>query len=785
MALGFPPNPTNGQIFESEPGIFYRYAAVQNAWIRIDGIRNLDLATPLRDGLMSSADFIKIEGLIIPPPQATMKADTCNIIYGTGRVGLYSTNDSLDISPTLEVINRVAGKLIGDERMWHIHNNTYGYSFSLNVDQLIEELESRGSISYGGTPGKKGKRGAKGADGADRLETGPEGFLGEDGINAEFLGVLQQEEANFETTTAGKNRAIVDLGVERVSEEENYIVATRANIGSSDACPDKVKPININSPWLVVIDDDINKVTRRLVKRNESDCTIACEICSSTLYHLNIDPILSDIEQRFRTVAAHRKARKEAIVTKWVQVMIQAFNEQKWAICCALENCRSRYRNERTRQYLETQRIQAAQADFSLIVDGMDDRVVIDMDPDKDCAVDGGTATVSSDDDCVGCHLEITLDPSANSGIEDDAFVAELPAGEYIAQVTECCPFFYVRGEYRLDNLNIGYRRQVTFDPNRDIMPLPPQDDIVRFPNLGTFEDNEAARLAYNFQTIAFIHAGGSIRLWFTDDNAADNGGTVKICIRPARCYEEEGTGGTGPVGFDCSMFFAHIDWYERGWRIGACCGADLEIDGTRYLVVRRSIGADVTCGGGESETTDCVSEFAANVRYLWGASNDDGKLPEKTFLRVELEGFWQDGDLLYCTYNSIDRQVYIYREPSRATLIGTFMTIFATPEGPVPAGEVFVSGLLEGVVVVNKVIPSTESFDFDFIVARHSGHPAIAWPTTNGEEFLTKPTSGYVGFVRDEEMSNAIIDKLIAGDVNAAKGDPATNIPFVIFAAL
>ncbi len=59
-----------------------------------------------------------------------------------------------------------------------------------------------------------------------------------------------------------------------------------------------------------------------------------------------------------------------------------------------------------------------------------------------------------------------------------------------------------------------------------------------------------------------------------------------------------------------CSMAASHLEFYERGWRIGECCGAYVNVHGTGFLVIYRSIGIDMACGGGESLTTPCIAKF-------------------------------------------------------------------------------------------------------------------------------------------------------------------------------
>lgn len=130
-----------------------------------------------------------------------------------------------------------------------------------------------------------------------------------------------------------------------------------------------------------------------------------------------------------------------------------------------------------------------------------------------------------------------------------------------------------------------------------------------------------------------------------------------------------------------CEMHHKQVEWYERGWRIGACCGALVEIDGVKWIVVKRSIGIDVSCGGGESEENPCIKQAIEN-------------------------------------------------------------------------GE---------------------------------GHPAIAWPTINGEEFIGRPTSGFARFTKDQELSNTILSALLSGSAIEYRGNMTFNdvndkIPFILF---
>lgn len=135
----------------------------------------------------------------------------------------------------------------------------------------------------------------------------------------------------------------------------------------------------------------------------------------------------------------------------------------------------------------------------------------------------------------------------------------------------------------------------------------------------------------------------------------------------------------TIPPTDGCQMHWKQIEWLERGHRIGASCSFYVEIDGMAFIVVKRSIGIDMSCGGGESPDNPCVLTF--------------GNTPQ--------------------------------------------------------------------------------------------GHPAIAWPSINGEEFIGKPSSGYITFIKDDELSSKIMDKLLRGEVTYIHGDPNNTIPWILFPSI
>ena len=679
MPIVFPPEPSDGLIFEAAPGLFYQFSASENTWIRVDGFDALGLATGAKDGLMSKDDLIKINDLLLPPPRITITAEGCNFTFNEGTIGFRSSKGDLLIENELELRNKVGDTVVVNRVPWQIHENTFGYNFTVDLDKLLEEMESRGNLNFRGTIGLQGDKGDVGEDGIDELETGPQGAAGEDGANVPFLGTLTQEPSGFEIV-GESNRAVVDIRAEKISKDENFLVLTRANIGNLDACPALVKPKNFKSPFVLVIDDNPE---RTIFRKDiiQDDCGQSCALCSS-LFFLDMDKLIDQVFDRFRELVIELKGAKETLANSWLTTMIGVFNQQRDAICCALENCESRNRNQDERRYIEQSRIQAAQSDFALTIDGVDDRETIDTDGltksllPPECPQPGGDVNPGLPD-CIDCELEVIIDGRLNSPTLNQAIVANLPAGDYIAEITDCCIAINSQKSLFTGRVKFGYESEDG-----------PKEIIV--PDFGNIPDEEDAKDAYIGIKFSFVHVGGEVRAWFPDPIPQDNSGFVTLCIKAASCFEfaTEPTAQdftVFPVPDTCEMPVSQLIWYERGWRIGACCGAHVSIGSAQFIVVKRSIGIDTTCGGGESLTTECISGFI-----------NSGK-----------------------------------------------------------------------------------------------GHPAIAFPTIDGEEFFGKPITGTQQFTEDDGLSELILQKIQDGqaiEVKSSNGNDkdkvVENIPFILFPA-
>jgi len=380
------PNPTEGEIIEVYPGVFYQYSHSTNSWIRLNGYHSIKPATPVSAGLMTKEDYIKIEGLLKAPPKTRLSSNKCSATFEGGTIGFYSRDGSVLVEDYLDLYE--TGKTTREQ--WHIHEDTWGFNFRINLQFLIEEMKKRGNLISENMVGPKGLDGEKGPPGVNKLDTGPMGPDGLPGNNAPFAGTLVSN--NLMVTD--KSKAVVDVAVEEVSPEENYLVIYKGTIGPKNLCTKKVNVQNVQSTWL-------------LVRRNKEVCGTGCQgnavVSNCETAYLDIEVITDAITEYFNSLIMVVKQERETLVREWLKTMMYTFNDQKYALCCGLENCMSRKRNEDERRYIETQRIAAAAAGYKVLIsdrtDGEDvpephTKIEVDMDKYKTCDGPGWQPTV-------------------------------------------------------------------------------------------------------------------------------------------------------------------------------------------------------------------------------------------------------------------------------------------------------------------------------------------------------------------------------------------------------
>lgn len=530
----FPKNVPDKTIFQTEDDIYYIYISSDNSWNRLPGVDQLGIATELKDGLMSSADLKKLEDLIIPPPQTSIKGEQCSTAYKDGSIGLYTGDDYLNIKDTLTTLN--AGNIT--ENAFDLHRNTYGIDWTVNIENLFQDIEKLGNLRKRAIQGNKGSKGKKGNDGIDKLDTGPVGDVGETGLNAPWQGSIIPEAINFEQIKANSNRAIVDLTTEEISDSENYLVVKRANIGNVDASPTLINPMDGESPWIMVLDLKASQA-QKIIENAACTDRIVCRSTTSSIYYLNMESILQSFENRFNELLDILKQTKEQIVVDWLQVMVKMFVQQKAAICCALENCRSRKRNQDEKRYIEQARIQAAQANLNIEIDNPADRIIVDLNTDRSCQVistNAGSVTFGDADDCNDCAVRIVVDGASNAGNESNAVAFSLPAGEYIINMEDCCINDSALKAKWNGRLNVKFNHQSISTAGNGPVTV----RTINLLDCGDYEDLEDARTNYIGTTTQISHAGGNIYIWSPDKYPQDNEGSITLCFKKIECYGDD-----------------------------------------------------------------------------------------------------------------------------------------------------------------------------------------------------------------------------------------------------
>jgi len=635
MSIPFPPDPQNGIIVEVDPGIYYQYDKSSKSWIRLQGFNQfINVATPYDDGLMSKEDYIKLNGLLNPPPNTSITSDDCDFTFRQGFYGFRSIDEDIIIEVELDLYGQ---NDVYTKSVFKIHENTYGINFRTNIEKLVYELNRRGLIKQEKIPGPQGKQGKRGPKGINNLDTGPVGKTGPSGNNAAWPFDLV-EDTSAKLTAPG--RGIVDVTTEEISPDENYLVITKGNVGNFQYCPEKLKPSNVRSPWLLVVDERPETIkvlkecgTTTVGRCNNELCgadTKPIRYCTTKLYYVDMTYIEDQVKERFEELLAEMKAAKEKIVNDWLNTMIKIFEEVKKSVCCATQNAISKQANRAMRERIEELRIQAAQADLKLVLGFARDAaynfnickgnktVPVEEPPirPKVCPVSvngcdyppmrppGGHPLKSfmsnisrAIDSCADVETFV-LDCKNNIG-EPTGVYKDVPSGDYYINISICCNYDTL---YKVYNMPLA----VVYSQDGSNKTLYTSDD-------SGFSDLNDANNAYCGLSLKFRHDGGPMAMYI---NSSNGSGIVTATLKDATCVEQSIACATAPVfptgdpgapdQITCDVDAQTVQWYEAGWRSGACCGVWLTAGGQQWIIVKRSLENDTTCGGGASPNEPC-----------------------------------------------------------------------------------------------------------------------------------------------------------------------------------
>lgn len=347
----FPSNPTHGAIFELQAGSYFKYDATLRSWIKIvSNTIQLALATPTNNGAMSAEDLKKLNRLVLAPPKSSITGTECFAPFSGGNIA-FSADKYISVNGDLTLRNIDArGDVISKQQPFKIHQHTNGFDFTVDLPSLIEELKRRNQFNVTGKRGTKGVTGKRGATGPDTILTGPPGTQGASGTTPP-CGLSVEPDVLKVVPKTGTNKALVKVNVVK-DETDNLkyrLIFDRQAIGPVGFAADKFNVRNDYSSWALAIATD--NVTDTPVAECDSQQYANVPM---PVYYIDIDPIIESIHQEFLKEVGALKTGYEDIVKYWIQTMSDLFDEQKAALCCALQFCMSSTKGATIRQHIES-----------------------------------------------------------------------------------------------------------------------------------------------------------------------------------------------------------------------------------------------------------------------------------------------------------------------------------------------------------------------------------------------------------------------------------------------
>lgn len=483
------------------------YDPALNAYIDLNVTSaTVTLATPVKSGLMSKEDFTKLNKLYFPSPTSTISSEDCRtedgreLRFKRGILRFYGSEFvKVEDTAALKNIN-YQGDILSELTPYQIHTHTNGININVDTDKLIRYLEDNKRIIIQGKKGAKGASGAQGDRGADRVLSGPQGDKGDDGI-ARPCTLSVEPEILENRPISGLSQAIVGAYVKTdpVNPKKYSLVFERQSVGRQDLTADKLNVKGSSSNWILFTPQTAGV---------------------SDIFFLDIEPILNEMESQYNKRALNLKAEYEEKVQTWVQAMSDLFDQQKAAICCALQYCRSAQINIDTRRHIESLAATALpDATLSFCPKTSPDAEFIniqdscaDMDTDKPecfkrpdimCEVQGQAQAQKLNDEVV---------VSAFSNIDSiSAATLDLPAGRYILTIKETDS--YIDGQYSV-KIKIKYA-----------------DKTLRLMDKGDYRDLRDSREAYIGLTTEIDHKGGIIHFWTNTIGSQLNSGSTVLSV--------------------------------------------------------------------------------------------------------------------------------------------------------------------------------------------------------------------------------------------------------------
>lgn len=658
----FPANPKPGAIFELRAGLYFKYDAGVNSWVRLSSNTiKLIAASALSDGAMTALDLQKLNRLVLPPPLSSITGNDCTSPFQSGNINLTSLDKFVDIETIARVGNISAtGEALQKQIPFKIHQHTYGVDFTLDLPALVVELRKRGQLRLLGKPGSKGDLGDSGDPGPDLILSGPPGLPGEAGLAPACSLTVEPDSLPMQPRTEG-TKALVGVRVEKDTSDGLKFKLTfdRQSIGAIDFAADKLKVRSDTSPWVLAIasglpDGSVTGATPSSCAGQQIGAGVPAQV-----YYLDVEPILDTIRQQFLREVGVLKQGYEDIVSYWIQTMSDLFDSQKQALCCALEHCISATKSTQLRQHMESVAGSAA-GSANVLLHGRDSTESVTLSstrvlkqiggpdlckggpvfPQYPNLETGGVGVPSS----AGADNIVPLLPVIQAqsleGVERATAVVDpfihasvltgvqipLVPGDYIAQIESATAQVdsLHRANVKIQYLKAGLKK------------------TVQFLDKGGYASVRDAQAAYEGLTLAFRHDGGMVAIWLPSELAQGASGNVRVLFYPSTTVppqesievipEMEIAEARQPLAEtrqptnNCEMTVEHLAWYEKGWLNGSCCGVVVNVLDQDYIIVKRSIGVDMACGGGESLGTPCIQSFFEQGHPAFAWPTFDGK---------------------------------------------------------------------------------------------------------------------------------------------------------------
>lgn len=616
-----PANPQHKEVAEVD-GIKYQYDILTRSWIEMIGANNaVAVATQYNNGVMSSIDYKKLNRLILSPPISTIIGNDCVTPFTSGTIGLYSADEFINVNGYVSNQNVDSnGDNISQIVPFQINSNTYAFDFTINLSKLITELERREQFNVIGPQGDTGDTGDAGDTGIDYIASGPPGTTGING-DAPPCDLTIEADSIVVEPIANLNKALVDVRVvpDTTDQSKFRLEFDRQAIGLSDYAADKLNITNGNSSWILAITGGESKSTTMNCDDQNSD-----SYRSAQLYYIDVEPIISAIHNRYITEATILRNGYKNIVKYWVQTMSDLFDEQKTALCNALEHAISITKNIDARQHMENVAASAA-GSANIMINNRNSNEVTTVSstgllpqinagpnvcnngnifpayPSLDTNGVGGFGDTAASAQVVKSQIKpnnlYVIDSILNSNIKNSV-QTDLDSGEYVATIKNTNA-----------NSNKLFKANVKIQYNRD-----GSKKIIRFMDKGEYDNQDESQQAYNGLTLSFKHSGGFVSIWAPSTTETVSGTTTleinKINEYNKIIQEKPQIAKAITPNNSCTMSIEHLKWYEKSWNSGTCCGLVVNVIGQDYIVIKKSIGNDLECGGGETFDTPCIAKF-------------------------------------------------------------------------------------------------------------------------------------------------------------------------------